>query len=834
MLNALTNIARSLLILSVLAFALTTKVSAQYEKKSFQGTRTTEKMKVDAKMDEAIWQEAEILTDFVQLRPTPGELSARKTEVRMVYDDEAVYIIAKLYEKKEDVFNLLTNRDNIGSSDYFGVSLDPFKAGLNGVGLFVTVAGVQYDARYSGGGNERIWRNDQDWNAVWLSETMINDDHWVVEFKIPYAVLRFTGSDIQNWGINFVRKSTSLNEDSFWNGIDPELDGYLNQAGEVQNLQNIQTPTRLFFYPYVSTVLSRSTETGFVDPQFNAGMDLRYGLTDAFTLDMTLIPDFSGVRSDNQVLNLSPFEVRFDEQRQFFIEGVELFNRAGLFYSRRIGGTTGHISGEIHDSEEIINQPRTAQLLNAFKLTGRTGKGLGIGFFNAITDRTLITVEDTATGATREVEGDPLTDYNILVLDQNLKNNSSVTFTNAMVVRGSTADDANISAMNFRLNDNSLTWRTNGVFSYSNVVSYEGDNSNREVKSGYKYNIGFSKARGNFQFSVNRNVETDDYDINDIGFLRRANRVEHQGNVSYNSFRPKGMFNNWSVSLRGEYNELYAPRVYTNTNFNVNVRGQFRNFWSGGINFRSTPRNTYDYFEPRVDGYYLIRPQEHSYSVDYRTDSRKNFRTNGRYNVSQRPEWNNTNQSISHSERIRIGQRFELTHGINYNVRSNERGYVRRLYNDTGDLTDIIIGQREVKNLENTINFSYIFTNRMGLTFRARHYWSRVKYDDYYSLQEDGSLIDSDYPGLDDEGLPAHDRNFNAFNIDMDYNWQFKPGSEIRVIWKRQIGTDDNNSDLGFGENFSNVIGASNFDTITIRMVYFIDYLNIKKLFQKG
>ena len=549
---------------------------------------------------------------------------------------------------------------------------------------------------------------------------------------------------------------------------------------------------------------------------------------------MTLIPDFSGVRSDNQVLNLSPFEVRFDEQRQFFIEGVELFNRAGLFYSRRIGGTSGHISGEIHDNEEVIVRPRTAQLLNAFKLTGRTSKGLGIGFFNAITDQTMVTVQNSETGEVREVSGEPITDYNILVLDQNLKNNSSVTLTNAMVLRGNTADDANISAMNFRLNDGSLMWRTDGLFSYSNVISYEGDDAERNLTSGYKYRVSFSKARGNFQFNVNRNVETDDYEINDIGFLRRANRVEHQGNVSYNSFTPKGIFNNWSVRLRGEYNELFEPRVYTNTNFSFNIRGQFRNFWSTGFDFRSTPRQTYDYFEPRVAGYFFIRPEEQSYSVDYRTDSRKDFRTDGRIRISNRPEWNNLNRSISHSERLRIGQRFEISHRVNYNFRSNERGYVTRLFDDNNELTDIIIGQRDVKNLENTINFSYIFSNRMGLTFRTRHYWSRVKYNDYFKLQEDGYLTDSDYAGLEDDNTPKHDRNFNAFNIDMDYNWQFKPGSEIRVIWKRQIGTDDNNSELGFVDNLSNVMGAPNFDTITIRMVYFIDYLNIKKLFKKS
>jgi len=804
---------------------------AQYEKKSFRGVRTTEKMTIDAKMDEAIWQEAEVLGDFVQLRPNPGKLSERKSEVRMVYDDDAIYILAKLYEKKEDVFNLLTNRDNIGNSDYFGVSIDPFKAGLNGVGLFVTVAGVQYDTRYSGGGNERIWRNDQAWNAVWLSKTAINDDHWVVEYKIPYAVLRFTGSDVQNWGINFVRKSNSLNEDSFWNGIDPELDGYLNQAGEVKDLENIETPTRLFFYPYVSTVLSSSRQTGFVQPQFNAGMDVRYGITDAFTLDMTLIPDFSGVRSDNQVLNLSPFEVRFDEQRQFFTEGVELFNRAGLFYSRRIGQTYGHISDEMGDNEEIVSRPDAAQLLNAFKVTGRSSKGLGIGVFNAITDKTYITVEDTATGNQRDIVGDPLTNYNILVLDQNMKNNSTVTLTNAMVMRGNTADDANISGLNLRLNDKSLTWRLSGFGGYSNVISYEGDNDERNVKSGFKYNLGFAKTRGNFQFNVNSNVESDTYDINDIGFLRRANRIEHQGNVSYNSFRPKGVFNNWRIRLGANYNQLYNPNVFTNMRLNLNIGGQFRNFWFGGLDFSVNPTTSFDYFEPRVNGYYFKRPENGTVSINYRTDSRKNFRTDGRLRVSSRPEWDQIDYGFNHSERIRVGARFELSHRLDLNYRNNERGYVTRLRDDNGDISEIIFGKRDVQNITNTLDSRYIFTNRMGLTFRVRHYWSRVTYKKFYSLQENGDLGNTEYTGLRDDGTARHNRNFNTFNIDMDYNWQISPGSEIRVIWKRSIGTDGNDPTLGFVENLGNTLAADNFDTITIRMVYFIDYLNIKKIF---
>ncbi|WP_139177322.1 DUF5916 domain-containing protein [Roseivirga pacifica] len=823
--------ARITIIFLLLAIGFTQTALAQYEQKSFDAVRTDESIKIDGVIDEDIWCTVPVQTNFTQLRPNPGEAGAKRTEVRMVYDDDAIYISAVLYDKKEDIFNLLTNRDNIGNSDYFGVIIDPFKAGLNGVGLFVTVAGVQYDTRYSNGGNERIWRNDESWNAAWLSETKIYEDRWVVEYKIPYAVLRFDGKEVQDWGINFFRRSTSDNQDLHWNAIDPELDGFLNQAGVVKNLTNIETPTRLFFYPYVSTVVTRSTEQGFVKPQFNAGMDLKYGINDAFTLDMTLIPDFSGVRSDNQVLNLSPFEVRFNENRQFFTEGVELFSKAGLFYSRRIGGTFGHRPEDPTDREEVIITPQAAQLLNASKVTGRTSKGLGIGLFNAITDGTVITVQDTLTGELRDLEADPMTNFNVIVLDQNLKNNSSISLTNTNVSRWKKGDDANVSGLNLSLRDKSLTWRFRGAYSYSHIRYYSDDD--RNVKDGFSYDLDFAKTRGNFQFNVRRNVDSRDYDINDLGFLRRANSIEHGANVSYNSFQPKGIFNNWNVRTGAEYSELFDPKTYTNFRVNLNADGQFRNFWSVGGFIRVDPRTNYDYFEPRTDGYYFKRDPSHSYGTNYSTDGRKNFRTNGRISFWERPSWEQTEFGFNHSERLRVGARFEISHRVNFTDKNNERGYVTKLYDDQDNLEDIIFGKRRVKNLENTLDSRYIFTNRMGLTFRMRHYWSRVDYKDYLKLQEDGELTDSDYTGMDG-GESLHDRNYNAFNIDMEYNWQLAPGSEFKIIWKRQIYTDGNMPEVTFVDNFEDTWNAPNVDTFTFRLVYFVDYLNIKKIFQSS
>ena len=827
------NLRRSV-VLVALAMCVVFGAKAQIVKKSFDAKRTTDKIKIDGVLDESTWQEMTVLSGFTQRRPFPGDPAVKKTEVMLAYDDDAIYVAARIYEEKDSIFNFLTNRDNVGNADFFGVAFDPFQAGLNGVGLFVTSAGVQLDYLYSNGGDERFYRNDRSWNAVWLSDTKINEDHWVAEFKIPYAVLRFNSKNIQEWGINFGRRATARNEYSYWNPIDPQIDGFLNQTGIVKNLKDIETPTRLFFYPYVSTVLSRSTETGWVTPQLNGGMDIKYGINDAFTLDATLIPDFSGVRSDNQILNLSPFEVRFDEQRQFFTEGVELFNKAGLFYSRRIGETFGNLTETLDANESIVSRQQAAQLLNASKISGRTNGGLGIGFFNAITDRTYVTVENEETGETREVEADPLTNFNILVLDQNLKNNSSVTFTNNSVIRAKNGDDANVTGFNLNLNDNSLTWRFRGFYAYSQIARRSLESDDTSLKTGYRYRMELSKVRGNFQFELNRNLETADYDINDLGFQRRANRLDHNLELRYIQFEPKGIFNNYSYRLEFEHRELYQPNEFARFGLSGGFSGSFRNFWSFSIDGNATPIPSYDFFEARVDGYVFKRPGDYSFGARLSTDRRKNLFLSSRVRLWQRPEWDQTDRFINLRARLRVGSRFEVNHSIDYGRRSNERGYVTRLYDDNDDLTNVVIGQRNVRNLTNTLSSSYIFNNRMGLTFRLRHYWSRVLYKDYFDLSEDDMLSDIDYTGIDqDTGLPSHDRNFNQFNIDMEYNWQFLPGSEVRIIWKRNIGTDDLNTELGFFENFGNTATAPNFDTITIRMVYFIDYLQLRNVFRK-
>ncbi|NJN77969.1 MAG: carbohydrate binding family 9 domain-containing protein, partial [Saprospiraceae bacterium] len=326
-------------ILFLLIILLTSlNINAQVAtKKSYETRKIETKPVIDGNLDDEAWlKTSEIAKDFVQNQPNLGEKSAYKTEVKIVYDDEAIYIGAILYDNNRDsILKQLTARDEIGNTDWFGIVLDTYEDGNNGVGFIVSAAGVQFDTKYS------VFGEDENWNAVWESAVMIIEKGWAVEMKIPYSALRFPDKSEQVWNFNIVRTVRRTRETAWWNFYDSSKNGFLNQAGKLTGIKDIVSPPRLFFNPYISGNLKNTTTDGehSLSRGFNIGMDIKYGINDAYTLDVTLVPDFGQVVSDDVVLNLSPFEVQFNENRQFFTEGTELFQKADLFYSRRIGGT---------------------------------------------------------------------------------------------------------------------------------------------------------------------------------------------------------------------------------------------------------------------------------------------------------------------------------------------------------------------------------------------------------------------------------------------------------------------------------------------------------------
>ncbi|HWY12877.1 MAG TPA: DUF5916 domain-containing protein, partial [Bacteroidia bacterium] len=353
--------------------------------------------KIDGVLNDSCWINAEAADGFIQNQLHPGHPSEQKSEVKIVYDDIAIYIGAMLYDTSPDsILHELSTRDNEANADLFGILFDTYNDDLNAFGFFVTAAGTQIDARYSSEGQ------DFNWNAVWQSVVKIGGKGWIIEMKIPYSALRFSAKDEQTWGFNIIRKIRRYREMSFWNNVDPKIDAFVRQFGNLSGLKNLKPPPRLSLTPYVAGLFNNYpyNQPGINNSSysFSGGLDLKYGLSEGFTLDMTLVPDFSQVQSDNKVLNLSPFEVAYQERRPFFTEGTELFNKGGFFYSRRVGGTPigyNNVYNELKPGEVIIKNPGQTRLYNATKLSGRTQKKLGIGIFNAVSGETYATAQDS-------------------------------------------------------------------------------------------------------------------------------------------------------------------------------------------------------------------------------------------------------------------------------------------------------------------------------------------------------------------------------------------------------------------------------------------------------
>ncbi len=363
--------------LSILFTLVHLTLTSQQSKKEIKALKIDKAPTIDGVLDEDFWKNTDTAKDFFKYEPKSGghELKNKKTTVKVAYDDEAIYFGATLYDDTpQKIPKQFTKRDKIGIVDFFLVSLNPNNDGNYDTEFFVLSTGVQADAKVN------AKREDYKWSAVWYSKVKYNKDSWVVEMKIPYSALRFS-TNVETWGINFYRKINYLNEFFSWNYINPEIGTYTQYAGLLTGLKNIKPPVRLSFSPYATASYSIANKSSIFDKSI--GLDLKYGISESFTLDATLIPDFRQTAFDDLVLNLSPFEQRYDEQRAFFTEGTELFNKGHLFYSRRIGNRpigNRSVKRNLEDNEEIIENPSKVNMLNAVKVSGRTKKGLGIGF----------------------------------------------------------------------------------------------------------------------------------------------------------------------------------------------------------------------------------------------------------------------------------------------------------------------------------------------------------------------------------------------------------------------------------------------------------------------
>jgi len=796
--------------------------------RTLEAKRISGTVKIDGVLNDSAWQHAALMTDLVEFRPRVGALETKttKTNAYLMYNDEGIYFGGFCGEStKDSIATELKGRDGFGTNDYIGIIFDTYNDKLNGFEYFVTPLGEQWDAKMNPPSQDGEME-DFSWNAVWESGTVITDSGWGFEIFIPFSAIRFGQKDVQDWGINITRRRRKTEQQNTWNPIDPNVNGFLTQEGTWKGISNIKPPLRLQFSPYFSVYANHFpvNQAGQKNwsGQVNGGLDVKYGINQAFTLDATLVPDFGQVQSDNQVLNLTPFEVKYNEYRNFFTEGTELFSKGNLFYSRRIGGSPIHLYDAYNtdSSETVINNPSESKLINATKISGRTQHGLGIGFLNAVTKAQYATIENTATKEERQVLTDPLTNYNVLVLDQTMKNNSSISFINTNVWRSGHDYDANVSAGLFELNDKKNTWNVGGKLAVSNRFGYLQDG---KTQTGLSHELHFGKTSGHFNFSVSQERTDTKFTSDDLGYFTNNNFLNHNWFAGYNFTEPKDWYNRIFVNFNGSVSTLskkIAPidEKYQSARLNTNINIQSKKLWWIGTHIDYTFRQN-DFYEPRTEGWYFKRganigfgswfesnnSKKYSYSTEIFTRTSINFYKSFALDVS-----------FNHS--MRFNSKFTLSQNISFQPRYNNIGFTY-----VPGSADINFAKRKVNTVEHILSAKYNFNNKMGITFRARHYLSTVDNKEFYLLQSNGAL----QPNIGFN--PTVNQNVNFFNIDMVYTWQFGPGSFINIVWKNATQNFSGEVEDRYFKNLGNTLSQDNNNNLSLKIIYFLDYLTFKK-----
>ena len=793
-----------------LLFANAIMLSSQnsFVQKNIPAHYKTENIAIDGNLNESDWKIAVPATGFKSVFPVIGKASKLNTEVYILYDNMAIYIGAVLFDHPDSISNELSVRDYTqGNSDRFFIHILPYNDGQNIFQFEISTANVQKDVKISNN------VPDLNWNAIWESAVKHGDYGWSLEMRIPFSAIRFPETKEQIWGFNCFRYVNRQGELSSWSPIDRTKGEWGPQAGSLNNIKDIKAPFRLYLFPYLSSSFQNSPQGNSYS--YSAGMDLQYGINENFTLDMTMVPDFGQTKSDFEILNLSPFEVRYDENRQFFSEGMDLFKKTNIFYSRRVGKRpTGYYSAidSLNEGDKMIKNPEESQLLNAVKITGRDNQSNGLAFFNAITADTYADIKRND-GSEKRLKTESGKNYNMIVFDKIIGKYSYLNVANSNVFQPENSRLANVAATAFKMATKNNTYSFFGRSAVSHIQENISSNN-----TGIMSNLTAGKSSGRVNYLYNFVILTDKYDINDMGYQNRSNYIQHGLVLKYAEPNPGKKLLNWQSEIELKENTLYTPMIHTGIIAEASARTTFINYYSFGYNIEAAPKN-YDYYEPRTEGrFYIVKPY-YWHSIFISSDYRKPLSTSLFFGYG---EGEGKYPYFSVLFNYKVNNRFILYPSFNYESALHEIGFADKSGEDT-----IYFGRRDKKNLSANVKISYVFNTKNALSINFRHYWSVVEYFQFYSLNPNGSLSENN------KFMGNIDKNYNAVNLDVFYSWNFAPGSFFTVAYKNSILPDEavtNNQFYNYGQNLKYTFGSSQTNSVSLKLSYYLDYKYLTKI----
>lgn len=861
-----------LILLAIPAAALTSGFTEDNRKEMTAIKFSSNDFKLDGRLDDLIWKNALFVSDFLQKEPNEGGQPVDSTTIAVMYDDNALYIGARMYCQNPQALRMhLDKHDVQGPAEQLIVCLDTYLDRRTAYVFGVNTAGVRFDRfHYEDSEGSR----DFSYNPVWEAKTAVDSSGWTAEMRIPFSQLRFNKADQQTWGINFNRWIPSRNEDVFWIYTPRNENGYASRFGNLTGIESVKPTRRLELLPYLAT-----NQQIYDNPQpgnpfndgsdfgYRVGSDLKMGLGPNLTLDATFNPDFGQVEADPAQVNLTAYEISYSERRPFFTEGSHLFTGFGpaYFYSRRIGTPPrGAASGD------YVDRPNNTSILGASKVTGRLSSGLSIGALGAVTEREYAKGVDTLANSEFKTEIEPVTLWGVTRVQQDFgKNHSTAGITLTGVKRDLQDGDPMANFMhqqavtgggNWNLRFKDGMYRIDGHVGFSHVSGtkeailrtqtrsthyfqrpdqdHVSLDSNRTSMTGFTNSLEFKKSSGkHWLWGIGSWLESPDFELNDAGILGSADDIETYGWLAFRETTPGKLFRsyyfeyhgsalwNYEGVRTGSFSGIFgetAWKNYLNTWMDLNFQ----------LGFQSDDRTR--------GGPLMWFERGWSFSTGLST----NYSANTRLSVSgtyARDELDGWLYRIGSTVSSRVGRKWEFSVSPSYQREEQPRQFVQ-LSDQSGGPSETY-GQRyafsrlDASTLRLQLRMNYYFTPDLSLEVYAEPFSASGDYFDHGELTAARTTDIRLYPtpvrdtltgqlevtdGTDSFYILDDDYGVRSFRSNVVLRWVFNPGSTLFLVWQRNLAEDrDAGRMVKFGSLFD-TFGADGSDYLALKIAYWI------------
>jgi len=792
-------------------------------------------VRLDGRLDEAVWRDTPPLTDFVQKEPTEGAPPSDRMEVWIVYDDQALYVAGRMATQgRASIQSPVGRRDNVAQSEHLYISLDTFLDRRTAYSFGVTASGVRYDGYHP---TDDEYDVDATFEPVWEARAVVEDQAWTCEMRIPFSQLRFNDRAEQVWGMNLDHWIPSRFEDVFWVPVPKKVKGWSSHFGELRGISGIRPSRRIELVPYAA---AGAVATGVAQPgnpfedgadaSGRVGADAKMGLGPNLTLQATFNPDFGQVEADPAVVNLSAFETFFDEKRPFFTEGRQVFAGVGstYFYSRRIGARPRGLA-----EGAFVDYPEAATILGAAKLTGRLASGLSIGALAAVTDREDARTFTPGLGLAG-VRVAPLTSYGVVRAQQQFGAAASTVggiFT--AVHRGFDAGDP-LSALLTRdafsggadstLRLKGGAYEVAGHLGFSHVAGepdailrlqrssaryyqrpdadYVEEDPGRRSLSGLTGSLSARKVSGShWLWTAQAGAESPGFEINDAGQLSTADGLTFFGQLKYRETTPGRRLHSYSVSLNTENEWNYArDRQFGAIRSDATLT--FKNFWQ---------TNLTAWVDSRAQDERLTRggpsmgmPRAWVTIAELNSGFQARNRWTGRIYYGEN-ELGGQTYRLSGSVSFRPGPRWQLSVDPNYLRAKDPQQYLATLAGGQPETFGrrYVFGFIDRSTLLAQVRVSYTLKPDLTLDLYAEPFAASGRYLRFGELaaprsralrvygtdgttvtaNPDGSRTITD--GAQSFTLDNADFNVRSFRSNLVLRWEWRPGSLLFVVWQQ-------------------------------------------------